>query len=272
MNMRRAILRVALITILAGSASAQGGMTSTGTQTPGALTVPGTTSRGTTTSPGTGLGTGLPSGVPQAPVGHRQPTATDVPALKPPTSTTSDQTITPTTPTTTTPSIPTRGRSAQSRGGGGGGPPVLQVVTSCEAAGRGAVVLGRNKEACLADETAAQDTLKQNWAKYAANDKTQCVGMARTGGPASYVELLSCLEIMRDARQIQNADPLRATTRPPRTRPRPPDAGTDNDQSSRDDRGRASRRAPASPQPAPSPDCRRNPSRALPLRAMRRVM
>ncbi len=180
-------------------------MTSTGTQTPGALTLPGTT-----TSQGMGPGTGLPSGVPQAPVGHRQPTATDVPALKPSNSMTSDQTITPTTPTTTA-SAPARGRSAQTRGagkGGGGGPPVLQVVSSCEAAGRGAVVLGRNKEACLADETAAQDTLKQNWAKYAANDKTQCVGMTKTGGPASYVELLSCLEIMRDARQIQNADPL----------------------------------------------------------------
>lgn len=210
--MRRAILRVALITLVAGGASAQGGMTSTGTQAPGALTLPGTTTSQGTTSPGTGLGTGLPSGVPQAPVGHRQPTATDVPALKPATSTTPDQTITPTTPTTpaTTPSTPARGRSAQTRGGygGGGGPPVLQVVSSCEAAGRGAVVLGRNKEACLADETAAQDTLKQNWAKYAANDKTQCVGMTKTGGPASYVELLSCLEIMRDARQIQNADPL----------------------------------------------------------------
>jgi hypothetical protein len=208
MNMRRAILRVALITVLAGGASAQGGMTSTGTQTPGSLALPGTTtSQGTTTSPG------QPGGVPQAPVGHRQPTATDVPALKSSTSTTPDQTITPSTPTspTTIPSAPARGRSAQTRGRAGG-PPVLQVVTSCEAAGRGAVVLGRNKEACLADETAAQDTLKQNWAKYAANDKTQCVGMTTTGGPSSYVELLSCLEIMRDARQIQNADPLESDT------------------------------------------------------------
>jgi hypothetical protein len=87
-------------------------------------------------------------------------------------------------------------------------PPVLKVESSCEAAGRGAIVLGRNKEACLADETTALDTLKQNWTKYSASDKTQCVGMAKTGGPASYVELLSCLEIMRDARNIRNADPL----------------------------------------------------------------
>jgi hypothetical protein len=216
----RAILRIALITLVAGSASAQGGMTSTGAQTaPGTLTLPGTPSA---TTPGmTTPGTALPSGVPQAPVGHRQPTATDVPALRPPAaSSTTDRATTPSTAPTTT----ARGRSAQTRGRSTGGPPVLQVGTSCEAAGRGAVVLGRNKEACLADETAAQDTLRQNWAKYAANDKTSCVGMTSTGGPPSYVELLSCLEIMRDARQIQNADPLEsdptasAANAPPRRR------------------------------------------------------
>ena len=92
--------------------------------------------------------------------------------------------------------------------GGGGGPPTLQVGPSCEAAARGAVVLGRNKQACLADETTAQDTLKQNWSKYAASDKNECVGMVKTGGPPSYVELLSCVEILRDARNIRNADPL----------------------------------------------------------------
>ncbi|MBV9968801.1 MAG: hypothetical protein JO228_02365 [Xanthobacteraceae bacterium] len=86
----------------------------------------------------------------------------------------------------------------------------MQVGPSCEAAGRGAVVLGRNKEACLADENAALSTLRQNWSKYAANDKALCIGMEATGGPASYVELLSCLEVNRDARQIQSADPLEA--------------------------------------------------------------
>jgi hypothetical protein len=78
------------------------------------------------------------------------------------------------------------------------------------AAGMGSVVLGRNKKACLADETTAQDTLKQNWSKYAASDKSECIGMVTTGGPASYVELLSCVEILRDARNIRNADALEA--------------------------------------------------------------
>src|SRR5882757_4126913 len=66
-------------------------------------------------------------------------------------------------------------------------PPRLKVESSCEAAGRGAIVLGRNKEACLADENTAQETLKQSWSKYSTTDKTQCVGMAKAGGPASYV-------------------------------------------------------------------------------------
>ena len=92
----------------------------------------------------------------------------------------------------------------------GNPPPTLQVGPSCEAAGQGSVVLGRDKKACLADETTAQDTLKQNWSKYAASDKSDCVGMVKTGGPASYVELLSCVEILRDARNIRNADALEA--------------------------------------------------------------
>ena len=72
----------------------------------------------------------------------------------------------------------------------------------------GSVVLGRDKKACLGDETTAQDTLRQNWSKYAAADKSECIGIVTTGGPASYVELLSCVEILRDARNIRNGDAL----------------------------------------------------------------
>ena len=40
------------------------------------------------------------------------------------------------------------------------------------------------------------------------SDKQECLGMEKTGGPASYVELQSCLEIRRDARDIRNGGPL----------------------------------------------------------------
>jgi hypothetical protein len=100
-------------------------------------------------------------------------------------------------------------------------PPKLQVGPSCDAAGRGSVVLGRlgrNKQSCLADETTAQDTLKPNWPTYLAADKTDCVTLENSGGPASYVELLSCLEVIRDARTIRNADPLDSDPAPVNTR------------------------------------------------------
>jgi hypothetical protein len=100
-------------------------------------------------------------------------------------------------------------------------PPKLDVNPSCNAAARGAISAGRDKEACLVDERTAQDVLTQNWSKYDAADKTQCVGNVKTGGPASYVELLSCLEIMRDAKEIRQSDSLAPSDPPPgRTRRR----------------------------------------------------
>jgi hypothetical protein len=93
-------------------------------------------------------------------------------------------------------------------------PPKFNMVPSCNAAARGAVSAGRDREACLADERTAENSLAQNWSRYNAADKTQCVGNVKTGGPASYVELLSCLEIMRDAKSIREGDPLTPSGQP----------------------------------------------------------
>ena len=87
-------------------------------------------------------------------------------------------------------------------------PPKLNVGPSCNAAARGAVSLGRNAEACMGDERAAQDQLTNNWSQYSRAHKTQCVGMTTSVGPSSYVELISCLDIMKDAAAIYKADPL----------------------------------------------------------------
>jgi hypothetical protein len=95
-------------------------------------------------------------------------------------------------------------------------PPKLDVTISCSAAARGAISAGRDKESCLADERAAQDILAKGWSAFSAADKTQCIGNVKTGGPASYVELLSCLEVMRDAKKFrEDGDPLALPDRPP---------------------------------------------------------
>jgi hypothetical protein len=85
-------------------------------------------------------------------------------------------------------------------------PPKLNVSPSCAAAARGAISIGRDKEACMSDERAAQELLAKNWSQYSGTHKAQCVGMTTQGGP-SYVELISCLDIMRDADVIKKSDP-----------------------------------------------------------------
>ena len=87
-------------------------------------------------------------------------------------------------------------------------PPKFNAGPSCDAAARGAISNGRDKEACMGDERQAEDALTKNWSQYTGAHKTQCVGMTSRGGSPSYVELISCLDIMRDAAAINKADPL----------------------------------------------------------------
>jgi hypothetical protein len=89
-------------------------------------------------------------------------------------------------------------------------PPTLDVRPSCNIAARDAIVDRRNLDACLGDERAAQDEITKKWSQYSAGDKAQCTGMLSSGGPPSYVELLSCLDIMKEYGEILSelADPL----------------------------------------------------------------
>ena len=84
-----------------------------------------------------------------------------------------------------------------------GGPPKLDVRQSCSAAARGSVAPGTGTQACLNDERTAKDALVRQWSDFSPVARAQCVGMNRTGGPSSYVELLVCLETMRDAGKNQ---------------------------------------------------------------------
>jgi hypothetical protein len=84
-----------------------------------------------------------------------------------------------------------------------GRPPVLKVSTTCEAAAQSAGMLGRDKQACLDEEHTAMELLAKNWSEYKAEQKILCTGMVRQGGPPSYVELVACLDIMKDAAAIR---------------------------------------------------------------------
>jgi len=86
--------------------------------------------------------------------------------------------------------------------------PRLDVSVSCAAAAAVAVSAGRDKEACLSDEQEAKLQLDKDWPASVLDDKSLCFGNVKSGGPPSYVELLSCINVMKDYRQIRESDPL----------------------------------------------------------------
>ena len=91
--------------------------------------------------------------------------------------------------------------------------PQLDVEPSCRAAEGAAQVVGRDGNNCRSDENNAMAALGRDWDSYSSADKSHCTALVKTGGPPSYVELLSCLEVSRDARRIVQERSQRATGR-----------------------------------------------------------
>ena len=90
-------------------------------------------------------------------------------------------------------------------------PPQLDVQSSCAAvAARG--MNGRTKEACMDEENSAHSTLRDKWAQFSVSQRSRCGGLVQTGGPPSYVELLTCLEMAEQAKKIPDRGLLRGTT------------------------------------------------------------
>ena len=59
---------------------------------------------------------------------------------------------------------------------------------------------------CIKDEKAARDQLAQKWDQFDSADRTRCVRMSTTERTASYVEVLTCLEMNHDARKLRQGE------------------------------------------------------------------
>jgi hypothetical protein len=59
---------------------------------------------------------------------------------------------------------------------------------------------GRNIENCMAGEEEARKQIEKEWSKTPTAERSQCIGTVAVGGSPSYVELVVCLEMMRDSR------------------------------------------------------------------------
>jgi hypothetical protein len=86
--------------------------------------------------------------------------------------------------------------------------PIFDIVRECRFEGGSTVEFDR----CSQDEAAALEQLKANWAQFTAVDKSACLSVATVAGFASYVELLTCLEMARDLARAD--DSPRGSTKP----------------------------------------------------------
>ena len=78
--------------------------------------------------------------------------------------------------------------------------PKFDSVRECRIEGGPSVDQAR----CSRDEAAALRQLQDAWAQYAGADRKSCTAEATTGDFASYVELLTCLEMARDAKSTDD--------------------------------------------------------------------
>lgn len=81
--------------------------------------------------------------------------------------------------------------------------PKLDMRPNCNSVTKdGGGVLGETVDNCMKSEKGARDKLVTTWRQYPAADQRRCTQLTTTGGPPSYVELLTCLEMAQDVRKV----------------------------------------------------------------------
>ena len=86
--------------------------------------------------------------------------------------------------------------------------PKFNVEQTCRRAGEVSVSLGRSAGDCKRDEDDAHGKLQQDWAQYSPAQRTSCVRFSSLGSSPSYVELLTCLEMAKQAKELPEASKM----------------------------------------------------------------
>ena len=81
--------------------------------------------------------------------------------------------------------------------------PAFDVAVSCRAAASAGLSVSQSYQSCMNDERSARDELARDWATFAAADRSRCTAESSGDGLPSYVELLVCLQLSRDAARMR---------------------------------------------------------------------
>jgi len=76
--------------------------------------------------------------------------------------------------------------------------PKFDIAKECRSEGGDMAAVER----CAVDEAKARDELQPQWGQFNSRDKATCIEETAVDGTPSYVELLTCLEMAKDARKL----------------------------------------------------------------------
>jgi len=79
--------------------------------------------------------------------------------------------------------------------------PKLNVERMCRESAKRDSSSNFDPKRCLDSENRAREELVGKWDSFPVPDRQQCTQLATLGGTASYVALITCLEMNRDVRQ-----------------------------------------------------------------------
>jgi hypothetical protein len=81
--------------------------------------------------------------------------------------------------------------------------PHLNVTPSCRASADGILGVKQDIDSCLKSENEARNQIAQQWNQFPASDRAGCTSLTTMGGMGgTYTEMLTCLEMKRDARKL----------------------------------------------------------------------
>jgi hypothetical protein len=89
--------------------------------------------------------------------------------------------------------------------------PKFNLEQTCRRAGEVSTSLGRVPGDCKRDEEDAHNKLQQDWTQYSPAQRTSCVRFSSLGNSPSYVELLTCLEMAKQAKELPEASKMGTT-------------------------------------------------------------
>lgn len=80
--------------------------------------------------------------------------------------------------------------------------PQFDIARECRTTTQG----DNERQSCMQDEQTARSQLVQQWDRFPASSRSHCTAETKIDDTPSYVELLTCLQMARDANKLPKKD------------------------------------------------------------------